>query len=76
MQMWEERRPVVEPMEEDEDEADEKEDIGEGSSIGNLVPEQALALQATMPAAPKFWAAGPSDQVAQERGGHQLEGLG
>ena len=38
-QVWEEQRPMVEPMEEDEEKADEKADIGEGSSIGDLAPE-------------------------------------
>ena len=40
-------------------------DMGEGSSTEDLVPKQALAPWAAMPAVPRLWAVGPSDQAAR-----------
>ena len=61
MQVWEEWRPVVEPVEKYEEELNEKADMGEGPSTGDLAPEQAPEPRATMPVVPGFWAAGLSD---------------
>ena len=43
----------------------EEEDMEEGSSTEDLAPKQAPAPWAAMPAVPKFWATGPSDDVVK-----------
>ena len=60
---------VVEPMRRDEEEEDKGEGIEEGmakgsSSTEDFAPKQMPALQATVLAAPKLWAVGPSVCVA------------
>ena len=50
---------ILPPLEE----ADEEMDVGKGSPTADLVPKEVLAPWATMLPAPRFWAAGPSDQV-------------
>ena len=54
---------MVEPMEEDE-EVDKEVDVGEAPPTGDLVPEQVLALLATLLAEARIWAGGPGDQMA------------
>ena len=51
-------------MEEDVEEADAEMDVGEAPPTGDLVPEQAPALPATMLAMAGIWAGGQDDQVA------------
>ena len=65
--MWEERSPKAEPVEKDEEEEGKEPDVGEGSSIADLVPKQVQALWEIMPVVPRFWAQGLSDQVARRR---------
>ena len=55
--------PMVEPMEEDE-EVDKEVDVGEPPPTGDLVPEQVLALLATLLAEARIWADVPGDQMA------------
>ena len=38
---------------------DKEVDVGEDSSTEDLVPQHVLALQATVPVVPGFWASGP-----------------
>ena len=62
---------MAEPMREDEEEEDEEEGVGEGmgkssSSTKDLAPKQSPTLQATVSAAPKFWAAGLSVYIARQ----------
>ena len=54
----------MELVEADVEEADKEADMGEAPPTGDLAPEQAPAPWATLPAAPRFWAGGLSDQVA------------
>ena len=56
---------MAELMGEDKKKVDKEVDMGEGSSTRDLVHQQVLMLWVTMPAAPRFWAAGPSEQVAK-----------
>ena len=76
VQIWEEwklmanctvetSQAMVEPIEEDKEEVDGEEDMGEGTSTADLAPKQAPALWETMHEVPKFWAEGPSIQVAR-----------
>ena len=63
--------PVAEPMREDEEEEGEGEGVEEdrrrgSSSTDNLALGRAPVLQWAMPASPKFWATGPSIQVARQ----------
>ena len=58
-------KAVAELIKEDEQEEEDKEDPWEGSSTEDLVPQQALALWATISVVPGFWAVGPSDEVAK-----------
>ena len=53
------------PMEEDIEEADKEMDVGKAPPTGELAPEQALALPATLLVASGIWAGGPSSQVAR-----------
>ena len=56
---------MEELMEEDVEEADKevakKVDVGEAPPTGDLVPEQALVLLATLLAVAGIWASGPGD---------------
>ena len=54
--------PVEEPMEEEE--VGEKADMGEVPPTRDSVPERAPVPQVTLPAAARFWAGVPSNQVA------------
>ena len=51
-------------MNEEVEEGEELE-MGVGLSTKDLAPKQVLVLWATMPAVPRFWAVGPSEQVAR-----------
>ena len=57
---------IVKPVEEDKEEVDKDSDVGEGSSTEEITHKQVPSRWETMPAAPRFWAAGPNDQVAKK----------
>ena len=50
-------------VEADVEEVDKEVDVGEVPPTGDSVAEQVLLPWATLPAAPRFWVGGPSDQV-------------
>ena len=58
-------KAMVEQIEKDGEEENKGADMGESSSTADLVPRQALAPWVTMPVAPRFWAVGPSVQLAR-----------
>ena len=49
----------------EEEEAGKDADMGEAPPIGESVPEQVLALPATLLTAAGIWAGGPGDQAAR-----------
>ena len=57
---------VIEWMEDNKEgeEDEEEENMEDGFSTEDLASKQAPAWLATVPMAPVFWAAGPSDKVA------------
>ena len=57
--------PVEELVEADVEEADKEVDVGKAPPTGDSAPEQAPAPWATLSVMPRFWAGGPSDQVAR-----------
>ena len=52
------------PMDEDVEEADKEMDVGKAPLTRDLVPEQALAPPAILPAMAGIWGGGQGDQVA------------
>ena len=55
---------MKEPMEEDVEEADKEMDVEEVPLTGELAPEEAQVLPATLLVVSGIWAGGPGGQVA------------